>query len=234
MNTHIKAPRTRLFLGGLAGLTLLSVGWVIGGQAKAQSNPPKPAPTRAETYVPAPSTPPKAPAVPAPEVQARLAGALPPSQFHPRDPGEWQGMKVDLTLQPPCMESAHCGQAMACNRVTNRCGPCSLDSDCGSTEACVLDHCLPADKVTCRSRLDCADDALCVLSGLSADARGNRDMSSSCRSSQLGQAEPRSQANAEALDAQALSPEHPSVYGAQLLEGLRAAQESKDEDTTDN
>ena len=101
-----------------------------------------------------------------------------PPMYHPRPADEWQGMRVDLSIQALCSGADSCGLAMACNG--QKCGPCSNDGDCAAGEACVLDHCLRAEQVTFRGRADCAIGQLCVLSGYSADPRGNADLRSSC------------------------------------------------------
>ncbi len=114
-----------------------------------------------------------------PEVdRAALPRVLPAPSYHPRPEGEWDGMLVDTSIQPYCAGAASCGLGRAC--IENRCTVCSRDSDCARGEACVLDHCVEQAKVTCRSREDCRGDELCVLSGYSADPRGNRDMEATC------------------------------------------------------
>lgn len=99
-------------------------------------------------------------------------------RYHPRDPLEWQGMRVDVSMQANCESSKQCGLAMACHSGT--CGPCKRDDECATGEGCVLDHCLIRSRIGCRSRHDCATDELCVLSGYSADARSNRDLTARC------------------------------------------------------
>ncbi len=91
---------------------------------------------------------------------------------------EWQGMPVD-EQQAQCDTSERCGLATAC--IAGRCGGCSADRDCASSEACVLDHCVRSELVACRSRSECRGDELCVLSGISSDARGNGDMRAYCQ-----------------------------------------------------
>ena len=104
-------------------------------------------------------------------------------ELHPRAPEEWQGMRV-LTAQPGCETSATCGLGLAC--VGTRCGPCKNDGQCLSGERCAMDHCVPAAGVTCHSMHDCAGGELCVLSGYSADPRGNTGMKSTCLASTGG------------------------------------------------
>jgi hypothetical protein len=110
-------------------------------------------------------------------------GDVVPTYF-PRDKDEWQGMLVSATLRPYCESSELCGLAGAC--LENLCGPCRADAQCASGEVCVLDHCLLAANVTCRSRRDCSDGAPCVLSGFSPDPRGNGQMKSWCNASRGG------------------------------------------------
>lgn len=95
-----------------------------------------------------------------------------------RDPEEWQGMQVDLTMQALCEGPASCGLAMAC--LDGKCGPCTTDGDCAQGESCVLDHCVLESNAACKTRDDCADDELCVLSGYSSDPRGNAEMKATC------------------------------------------------------
>jgi hypothetical protein len=122
-------------------------------------------------------------------------------QFHPRDPGEWQGMLVNTVLQPVCETSAGCGMAAAC--VREKCGPCQYADDCAVGEICVLDHCVKRDNAACTGRSDCSRDELCILSGYSSDPRGNSDMRASCVSPHGGSPRPRPAANVEEAAAQA-------------------------------
>lgn len=103
---------------------------------------------------------------------------FPAQRFHARPAEEWQGMRVDLSMMPACQTTAQCGLAMACQ--DGRCGPCSADADCGKGEACVLDHCVEAERVSCRTHRDCASGELCVLSGYAVGARGNAGMRAYC------------------------------------------------------
>jgi len=100
------------------------------------------------------------------------------TDYHPRPPDEWQGMRVNLTLQATCEESAGCGLAMACR--DGRCGPCEVDSDCAGGEVCVLDHCVRRELANCRRRADCGYGELCFLSGYSPEARTNADTRPTC------------------------------------------------------
>ncbi|MCG8555441.1 MAG: hypothetical protein MJD61_09175 [Proteobacteria bacterium] len=118
---------------------------------------------------------------PAPE-QAPYRPSAPSDRFHPRDPNEWQGMLVNVANFQVCTRSGSCGLGLAC--IERRCGPCSLDAECAEGEACVLDRCLREGNVGCRSRRDCGhlgEDALCILSGLTAhDPRSNAELRSYC------------------------------------------------------
>jgi|SRR5690554_28565 len=103
----------------------------------------------------------------------------PPPEYFPRDSAEWQGMRVDMNIQPPCSESANCGLARAC--IDGKCGPCMSDHDCNVSEICVLEHCVNAEDVECQSKNDCAEGELCILSGYSTDVRNNEDMTAKCK-----------------------------------------------------
>jgi hypothetical protein len=104
---------------------------------------------------------------------------LPPPNYHSRPESEWQGMLIDTSLQSVCDGKSSCGLAMACNN--NRCGACSVDSDCASGEACVLDHCVIKKNTSCRTASDCGQNEYCVLSGYSADPRGNGSTLAYCQ-----------------------------------------------------
>lgn len=110
-----------------------------------------------------------------------LATAVP--RPHPRAEGEWQGMLVDMSMRQTCDVSQRCGLGLSC-RSDGLCGPCEIDSDCASGEACVLDHCLPADNVECTAAADCirlGPEAVCALSGLTGgEPRGNSKMRAYC------------------------------------------------------
>jgi hypothetical protein len=195
MNRHIRSSALA-WLGRLAflvGAFLLGVlihsGWHSGRS-------PDPAADSASRRGAAPASPPVPAVVPhasgAPlDGFAGAASTPPPSasgggaKLHPRDPYEWQGRRVDLSLMPPCNE--YCGFAMAC--MDGRCGPCSEDSDCRPGELCVLEHCLETQQVGCRTRSECeaaaADDVddYCVIAGVPSGFRGNEGMRSLCRKS---------------------------------------------------
>jgi len=105
--------------------------------------------------------------------------------YYQRDPQEWQGMRINMAYRVPCETTSTCGMGKSCQE--GLCGPCQVDGDCLSGEACVLDHCVPNEGVACRRRADCAgSDELCMLSGYSADVRGNASMKASCVSTSSG------------------------------------------------
>lgn len=121
------------------------------------------------------------------ETEAPPAFPDPPRvRYKPRPENEWQGMLVDLATQPPCLDGAYCGLARAC--IAEVCTACERDSDCGGSEVCVLDHCLLATQVGCRSTRECPNDSVCMLSGYSSDPRGNAAMNASCVSRSGGAA----------------------------------------------
>lgn len=70
-----------------------------------------------------------APDEPAPEADEAVVVSvdhlLGPPRWHPRPPGEWDGMRVNLNLTPPCEASALCGLARACKG--GKCMPCEAD-----------------------------------------------------------------------------------------------------------
>ena len=165
---------------------------------------------------------PAAPGEPAP-------GLAPAPVLHPRDEGEWQGMRVNTAAQALCDTSSRCGLGMACHEGT--CGPCAADDECAAGEACVLDHCVPAAQVECRSRRDCAgaaEDQLCVLSGYSPDPRGNASMMARCQATQGGApaagAEPVAVVSAPAAGGAPAAASAPASESAPqaLLESVRA------------
>lgn len=104
-----------------------------------------------------------------------------PAKLAMRAREEWPGMPINLALQALCDESARCGLAMACHH--GQCGPCAADEDCAPGEGCSVQHCVPLSRIACRSVRDCAgarDGALCMLSGISDDPRGNASMRAVC------------------------------------------------------
>lgn len=82
-------------------------------------------------------------------------------RFHPRDPREWQGMKVDVTHSLHCTGVDRCPRGMAC--VGGTCEPCTQDGQCAPGELCAMDHCVPEANVKCRSRVGCGAEELCFL-----------------------------------------------------------------------
>lgn len=105
---------------------------------------------------------------------------MPPPKFHPRPKDEWQGMLIDMNLRPMCERTEQCGLGLVCRE--EHCLPCLRDGECEPNESCVLDHCVRTEFVGCHSRRDCDDEELCVLTGYSADPRGNEKMKSKCLS----------------------------------------------------
>jgi hypothetical protein len=95
-------------------------------------------------------------------------------------------MRLDLNMSPLCNSTRDCGLATVCKQ--HRCGPCSSDYECLKGEKCVLDHCLLAQQVECRTRHDCPEDALCILSGYSDGLRANAQTKAVCLASRGGQA----------------------------------------------
>jgi hypothetical protein len=110
--------------------------------------------------------------------------ALGPPRWHPRAPGEWDGMLVNLNVTPPCESPAGCGMARACK--SGKCMPCEADVECASGESCVLDHCVRSANVSCRQRADCQSRSVCILSGYSSGVRGNEDMRAYCLALESG------------------------------------------------
>jgi hypothetical protein len=140
----------------------------------------------------------------------RSSSIAPPSVYHPRDPKEWQGMLVDLTVMPPCVVSSDCGLAMACQG--GKCGPCEIDAECARGEVCVLDHCVMEGKATCRSVKDCQEDELCILSGYDATPRSNQEMRSYCNPNTGGREEkPEDAAKESSMDGLVPAAEKPEV-----------------------
>jgi hypothetical protein len=110
-------------------------------------------------------------------------GTAPPPVYFPRDPHEWQGRLVELNGEI-CNDQGYCGRAKAC-RPDGQCGPCTVDSECEDGEACVLDQCVKAENVRCRSRRDCPDEAFCVFFSKGANGpRGNDGLVALCHGSE--------------------------------------------------
>jgi hypothetical protein len=137
--------------------------------------------------------------------------------YHPRDKSEWQGMLVNMSMRALCKGARSCGLAAAC--MDGRCGPCATDGQCGDGERCVLDHCVLAPNVHCRSHRDCfGTDALCVLSGYSSDPRGNADMRADCLVPRGGKALPDDLQLSVGIPAPA-----PEVNAGELMDSVRRA-----------
>jgi hypothetical protein len=156
---------------------------------------------------------------------------FPPPGFFPRPPDEWQGMLVSMVGRQLCEQTSNCGLALSC-RSDGMCGPCEDDRGCGAGEACVLDHCLRANLLGCRSRKDCASagsGALCVLTGPTGnEVRGNSKTHAYC--SVPGQPVPgfeRQDAEHHQAAIQVGGPsERQPVAEADLLKVLRSANEA--------
>lgn len=184
---------------GLSVLALATTGWFLGrGMGSELRAEPTTTKTDPHVIVSAPSL------VQATQIarQPRQPDTATPvhhplqpqtqEQYHERNPHEWQGMLVDMSMRQVCDQTTSCGLALSCSD-DGQCGPCAVDDDCAGGEACVLDHCLPASQVACTSRDDCAhiagmgDDAYCVLSGLTGgEHRGNSQMRAHCQASAGG------------------------------------------------
>lgn len=137
--------------------------------------------------------------------------------YHPRDKTEWQGMLVNMSMRALCRGARSCGLAAAC--LDGQCGPCASDDQCGDGERCVLDHCVLAANVRCRSHGDCSGpDALCVLSGYSTDPRGNADMRADCVVPRGGQGLPDDLQLPVGIPAPA-----PDVNAGELMDSVRRA-----------
>jgi len=134
-----------------------------------------------------------------------------------RDIEEWQGMKVP-TIQPHCSSEDGCGLAMAC--IDNKCVPCEEDPDCATGEACILQHCVPEENGACRTRRDCEEGALCVLSGYSFGARGNSEMKAFCRLSASGEEQVEDKAERKKFDEVRGPYQAPSLEFSDLAKGL--------------
>jgi len=137
--------------------------------------------------------------------------------YHPRDKSEWQGMLVNMSMRALCKGARSCGLAAAC--LDGQCGPCATDGQCGDGERCVLDHCVLAPNVHCRSHLDCSGDgALCVLSGYSSDPRGNASMRADCVVPRGGKALPDDLQLSVGIPAPA-----PALNAGELMDSVRRA-----------
>lgn len=163
-----------------AGLGVLFAAFYgIGWWATRSRSEPAPLPAHQASRPARPAPPPSLTPEPA---QAMAVGDIAASpSYAPRDPKEWQGMPVNLSMQASCDVSARCGLAMAC--LAGRCGPCARDADCAPGEGCAVQHCVALANLECRSASECNSDARCMLSGISAGARGNAEMHAYCSDS---------------------------------------------------
>jgi hypothetical protein len=127
-------------------------------------------------------------------------GPTPESQFKQRAESEWQGMLIDVALAPTCESTERCAFGQSCKRGAcgpgepadaecYRCLPCESDTECLRGEACVLDHCVKQELVSCRSSRDCPTGARCILSDYSTGARHNGEMRAYCPDINSGTAE---------------------------------------------
>lgn len=166
-----------LTLGGLAMGAIL--GLIIGQRADAERTDTDSGPAAAPAYVVAPLPSPSTATEPEPAAQPN---ALPPPEYFPRDPGEWQGLRVESSNVLYCSGVDKCNGALAC--VNGRCVACTSDSQCAPGEVCSMDHCLRRENMTCRSRRDCAEGQRCYLDGLGGGTpRHNATLSSYCAGS---------------------------------------------------
>lgn len=172
----IDLSRTSMRVSLIGALALIA--WFVGRGTRTPESPPVTSPQASARMAAV-----TAPALPAP-VTAPVTAAT-----FPRPPEEWQGMLVSAENRQYCEASSYCGFALACLE-DNACGACTADAQCATGEACVLDHCIRAANVGCRSRADCGaegPDARCMLSGLTGgEPRGNSEMISFCRRSSGG------------------------------------------------
>jgi hypothetical protein len=198
--------KSRVVVVLLASIVGLFAGWWL----RRPHQQPSAAPAIAEDNVaPAPRL-----SLPTSPEPPRAATAAPrhADTYASRPSGEWQGMPIDLTRSPPCDASEHCGLARAC--VNGVCTACDDDSDCTSSEGCVLGHCVQKSLMHCRSKRDCGADEMCILSGYSSDARGNESMTSVCNPSSGGKEQ------RELVHQEVLAAESPEVSLQSLRSGL--------------
>jgi hypothetical protein len=142
-------------------------------------------------------------------------GRGPVPVYHPRDKDEWQGMLVNMSMRAMCEASEQCGLAAAC--INQLCSPCRTDGECAKGELCVLDHCLLAKNVSCRSRRDCSgEEVRCILSGYSSDPRNNAELLAACKEAAGGQAQPPDRIQAKGKPAP-----RPPVNTAELIGSVR-------------
>lgn len=200
---HLSRTSVRVSLIGALAL----IAWLVGRETRKPDPAPATfhqAPARAAVVTP--------PALPAPTTAPVTAATF------QRSPDEWQGMLVSTVDRQYCEASSYCGFALACLE-DRTCGACTADAQCADGEACVLDHCVRAANVGCRSRKDCAsegEDARCLLSGLTGgEPRGNSEMTSFCQRSSGGivqdEAAPDPRRATRMRDATAQTPVSPPV-----------------------
>lgn len=148
------------------------------------------------------------------------------AEYEWREPSEWQGMLLNRAFATICETSGGCGLAMACRG--GRCGPCETDSQCAPGEVCSVQHCIQAHLAECRSRRDCpGDEAFCILSGYTADVRGNGSMRAYCTAAgdwgkpldEEGEREVVQQQDARTLEAREVVPGSAEDLRRRLAEG---------------
>lgn len=128
-------------------------------------------------------TPPPVTAETRPRIGSRGRSDL---RRHPRDPAEWQGMRMLVGSHTQrCEQAQDCSMPKGC--IDGRCLPCERDDQCAREEVCVLDHCLLEDLAACRSRSDCDSGEWCVMSGYSKGRRFNSDTRSYCARARTAQ-----------------------------------------------
>lgn len=124
-------------------------------------------------------------------------------EYHERDPGEWKGMRLDISAKVQCETSDTCQLSTAC--VDEICGACDQDSDCAKGEACVLDRCLLEENADCRNRKDCPDEELCMIERTGSDAlkdhRGNMFLESKCSQDGVLPSKPQPQEEVQVVQA---------------------------------
>jgi hypothetical protein len=219
--------RLRLWraLAGLAVVAGLYAGSWLGGSrnpeavAREESQPPiTPFRARAPHTGPVPS---ERPANLTDSIRALSFGR--PPAYHPRDPADWQGMRIDVNMLAYCDTTEHCGMARAC--IGGRCNPCTKDTECAAGEACVLDHCVIASNMKCRTHRDCNPGVLCALTGYTPDGgRNNSKMEALCESEILARAYERAQTETwePRVPKGGEEPQHhPALWDQDLLRSIR-------------
>lgn len=141
-----------------------------------------------------------------------------------RDAREWQGMLVNTAISAQvCRQSTDCGRALSCTS-RGRCGACQGDSECGSGETCVLQHCLIAEKTTCHSFAECAAGAVCIIVGNPVGPRGNAELTTACSNEIQDREEPAPPPVAAPPDATSSAAAERMFPGPQLRKLLDEAQ----------